>query len=52
VAIALCCVRVIETPTPRRTAYEQLRFGVKMSKDGPMQGQECAWTSPVWYPLA
>ena len=46
---ALYYARVIEIPTPRWTAYDQLRFGVKMSKDVPMKQQERAWTSPIWY---
>ena len=41
--------RVIEIPTPRWTAYDQVRFGVKMSKDVPMKHQERAWTSAIWY---
>jgi hypothetical protein len=41
--------RVIEIPTPRWTAYDAVRFGVKMSPEVPMKHQERAWTSPVWY---
>ena len=46
---ALYYARVIEIPTPRWTAYDQLRFGIKMSREVPMKHQERAWTSPIWY---
>lgn len=41
--------RVLEIPTPRWTAYEAERFGIKMEKDVPMVTIERAYTSPIWY---
>jgi len=41
--------RVIQIPTPRWTAYDAKRFGIKMSKEVPMVTQERAYTSPIWY---
>lgn len=46
-------VRVIEIPTPRWTAYDVKRFGVKMDDQVPMIVTNRAYTSPIWYtPIA
>ncbi len=42
-------VRVLEIPTPRWTAYDAKRFGVVMDPQVPMEAQERAYTSPIWY---
>ena len=46
---AVYYARVIEIPTPRWTAYDAARYGIKMDKDVPMITQERAYTSPIWY---
>ena len=42
-------VRVIEIPTPRWTAYDAKRFGVKPLPGTQMTVTERAYTSPIWY---
>ncbi len=41
--------RVIEIPTPRWTAYDAKRFGVKPLPGTVLKFQERAYTSPIWY---
>jgi len=41
--------RVLEIPTPRWTAYEAKRFGIKLKEEIPVVTVERAYTSPIWY---
>ena len=42
-------VRVIQIPSPRWTAYDCKRFGIKMPDNVPMTVTDRAYTSPIWY---
>lgn len=41
--------RVLEIPTPRWTAYDAKRFGIKLDPKIPTVAQQRAYTSPIWY---
>ena len=47
--LAFYYVRVIQIPSPRWTAYDQKRFGIKMADYVPMTVTDRAYTSPIWY---
>ena len=42
-------VRVLEIPTPRWTAYDAKKFGVKPLPGTRMTVVERAYTSPIWF---
>ena len=46
---AVYYVRVLEIPTPRWTAHDQVRFKVTAPKAATLVHQERAFTSPIWY---
>ncbi len=46
---AVYYVRVLEIPTPRWTAYDQVRYGVKAPEGATLIHQERAFSSPIWY---
>ncbi len=41
--------RVLEIPTPRWTAYDEIKFQVNMPKEIPRIVQDRAYTSAIWY---
>jgi hypothetical protein len=46
---AVYYVRVLEIPTPRWTAYDQVRYGVEAPEGATLIHQERAFSSPIWY---
>jgi hypothetical protein len=46
---AVYYVRVLEIPTPRWTAHDQVRFKETMDPKVPQIHQERAFSSPIWY---
>jgi len=42
-------VRVLEIPTPTWLAFDVKYFKVSLPDDAMMEGQERAYTSPIWY---
>ena len=42
-------VRVLEIPTPTWLAFDVKYFKVDLPDDAVMEGQERAYTSPIWY---
>lgn len=46
---AVYYVRVLEIPTPRWTAFDVMRYKIKMDPNVSMIIQERCYTSPIWY---
>jgi hypothetical protein len=42
-------LRVLEIPTPRWTAYDAVRFKLKLPPEVQVKQQERAYTSAIWY---
>ena len=42
-------VRVLEIPTPRWTAYDEIKFQINMPEEIPRIVQDRAYTSAIWY---
>jgi hypothetical protein len=42
-------VRVLEIPTPTWLAFDAKYFDIDLPDDAVMEGQERAYTSPIWY---